>query len=107
MVSGRIRDAAKAEYWRGHLERWGESGMKASDYCRREGLSTSSLWYWSSKFANQSSQAQGMVKLTVGVSKPEHPPFEVVVSDRYRVLLPAGFDANELARLLSVLEIRG
>jgi hypothetical protein len=38
-----------ADYWEYHLERWGQSGLSQSDYCRRHGLNYKKFHNWKTR----------------------------------------------------------
>jgi len=105
MGKGGVRDVAKAEFWRGELERWRQSGLSARAFCRKEGVGLNSLRYWKAKIENGTNTVRGLVKVAARVAPAGR--LEVVVSGRYRIRVPEGFDGEELVRLIQTLELRG
>ncbi|MGH9440171.1 MAG: IS66 family insertion sequence element accessory protein TnpA [Terriglobia bacterium] len=93
---------------REHVAAWKASGLRRREYCRRNGLSLSTLCYWSSR-VNGESKAGGFVEVVAraGVEPPERcEHIELFVRDRYRLSVGDGFRAEVLSRVLDVLERR-
>jgi hypothetical protein len=47
----RSSDPARAAQWRKRLERFGSSSVSVARFCRREGVSVASFYYWRQKLA--------------------------------------------------------
>jgi transposase-like protein len=56
MVGRRRSD--RERYWRGVLQRQGESGLSVADYCRQESVSAPSLYAWRRKLRERDAGAQ-------------------------------------------------
>ena len=93
---------AKADVWHERLEAWKASGMSMRSFCRREGIGLNGLRYWKQKLEDD--QGRGSL-VRVAVKTAELlPTMEVLIRGRFTVRVPAGFRAEELARLIGVLE---
>jgi hypothetical protein len=87
------------------------SGMEATEFCRRRGLSRSTLYHHLKKRPSESKPASGGIELLAvevaggKCSSPiREPELAVVLANARRIEVQAGFDAATLARLVSVLE---
>lgn len=84
------------------LGRYHESGKSARAFCEEEGLAESSLYNWlKRKRPRESSPELVEVKAPV---RSVSGGLRVATPRGYRVEVPAGFAADELKRLLDVLE---
>jgi hypothetical protein len=117
------RDAQKEAYWLKTLGDWSKSGISCNAYCERKGLSRSTFVWWKRELGRRGkwpNPATGQRNLPGKASEPTHPPFlpiavisasrpdlKLIVSERYRVDVPRGFDPDTLVRLLMVLDSRG
>ncbi len=57
------------EFWRKHLEAWGQSGLTQVAYCERHGLSEKSFYRWRRKEAG--GLARSLTLVPVSVTMPE------------------------------------
>ena len=120
------RDPAKGRYWRELLGQWQRSGKTGRDFCDEHQLSEPSFYAWKREIArrDQERTARTQARAT-RVSAPRCsaaealPAFvpvtmdasatcalEVVLSGGRVLRVPAGFDADMLRQLLTVLEER-
>jgi hypothetical protein len=88
------------------------SGESQRGFCARKGLSCERLKYWKRKFA-QSAEDLSLVEVPTPILRAAEDSTEattaavtVVVDQRYRVEVAAGFEAAALSRVLNVLENR-
>jgi hypothetical protein len=115
IVGGQDRLAMAADYWtedeaRRVLGQLDASGLTAAEFGRRRGIAEKRLRWWRKRLGQRSrsvGEALAMVpvriKLAAGSPTPAAaPPIEVVVGDLV-VRVPAGFDAETLARIVGVL----
>jgi hypothetical protein len=94
-VAKRSRDE-----WRVLVERWRQSGQTRQSFARLAGVNASTLAWWTWKL--RAEEPPGAF-LDVVVEEPESAPdFQLEVSG-IRVLVPLGFDAGELRRLVCAL----
>jgi Transposase len=64
-----VRTRRTQAQWNGILRRFATSGLSSREYCRREGVSLSSLQRWRARLAAPSA-ASGFVELTASSSAP-------------------------------------
>lgn len=107
--------AAKLEFWAGHLEACQRSGLSQGEYCRRHGLSQSSLGYWRSRLAKLPAKVADVagtvtivpVPFQVPVPAPEGSgpePLLLHVDRRFQVEIRGDFRPAVLTKLLATLE---
>lgn len=120
-------ETERSRYWRDAIASWEASGLKASEYCRREGLSIPSFFWWKSELQRRSTLtkqagADGATRTKKTSSKPAPPTFlavtvpplfpeerdaeaiEVILPRGHRLRIPPGFHAETLHRLIQLLE---
>jgi hypothetical protein len=106
--------SAAAVKWAKRVEMLQQSGLSVRKFAEREGLKAGSLSFWKWKLEQQKSGASGgaprvaplkFVELTAEEPATETTAiFEVTLRSGRTVWVPEGFDADELARLVAVLE---
>jgi transposase-like protein len=104
------------ERWARLVEQWHASGLTRAEFCRRNGLVPRTLGGWNRRLRNRPAgpaAPAGFVEVKASVLAPSAPPntppasphsLELHVLDRYRVVVPEGFDAATVMRLLLVLQ---
>ncbi len=97
----------KAEYWKGHIERWRESGKSQIDYCIKNNLSRHRFTYWKCKGNNKEVSP---VRFIPVVARPYNKsienkiePIKVQVGGLFRIEVGEGFCGNTLTRLIKTL----
>ena len=99
----------KRDYWNSHLERWQESGLSQSDYCREHDLKDHQFVYWKKRIIQTEETATKFVSLNLGSFTNKQPSpqpvsaLRVVVSDGLKVEVEAGFDPHLLCQLIVAL----
>jgi len=88
------------EEWRRLVAQWRGSGETKATFARRAGVNANTLGWWAWKLGAEASEAS---LLDVVVDEPVVPPDFQLDVDGVRVLVPIGFDAGELRRLVDVL----
>ena len=81
-------------YWRKHLEALKRSGLSVAEYCRREGLADSRVFYWRSKLEGQEA---GFVK----VGRRE--VIEIELTSGAKVKLPGDISGDNLKVVLEAV----
>ena len=95
------------ECLRKHWEAWKESGLSQAEYSRQHKLKIQVFRYWVTKFnqpVKQSSTA--LVKLPEQSKPIRESTLELVVREKYRLLIRTGYDASLLQKVLHSLEER-
>lgn len=104
---------AKLTYWREQVAAWRESVLSRTAYCRRAGVSASSLGHWVRRLAREQ-DSQDAVPVVVAVApqqlasalsdvRPDRVPLCLHVGERFQVDIAEDFAAPVLRRLLDVL----
>lgn len=102
----------KAAYWSEHIEAWQRSGLNQGAYCRRHGLSQSSLSYWRKRLrATHDKEAAPFVTIVpVPLSASTQPdiatapePMLVHVGNAFRLEIRGDFAAPVLEKLVRTL----
>lgn len=103
------------EEWRKRVERWNDSGLTAEEFARETGVNAGTLRHWKWNLHREAigrpyrerrrrsrgrARVPSFVELTMPVGADER--FELETG-RWRLRVPARFDAEALGRLLSVL----
>lgn len=96
---------ATREQWAKRVESWKRSGLTAAQFASRHGLSPRSLSWWKWRLSTSARAAPPVVEV-VALTRQSGDPFELVLGERVRVRVPAGFDAEDLRRLLEAVEGR-
>ncbi len=101
----RLRGAARERAVREVLSRWAEAGSTKVEFCRREGITRVTLSRWLAEFPSGRTEVGDarprFVEAMLGAVVRES--YEVVLATGARVLVPQGFDEQDLARLLRVV----
>jgi len=97
----------KREYWSSHIERWQESGLSQSDYCREHDLKDHQFIYWKKRIV-RTETASKFVSLNLRSFTEKQPlqpgcPLRVVVPNGLKVEVEAGFDPHLLGQLIVAL----
>ena len=102
----------KAAYWTKHIAFWHKSGLSQRAYCRRHGLSQSSLSYWQKRLGATDEVGVGSFVTIVPVpllasaqadmtTAPE--PILVHVGNAFRIEIRGDFAAPVLEKLVRTL----
>ena len=100
-----LRGEARLEAIGEIVARWRESGQSRAAFCRELGIAAVTLSRWISRLdASRPATQTSPVLVEVAVPEShERDVFELVLRGGTRVKVPAGFLAEDLARLLGVL----
>jgi hypothetical protein len=92
----------KREYWQAVLDLYRESGMGVKGFCEKEGVSIHQFGYWRKRLRETTvSQSDGFVALQFA---DESSPQSIRVRiGSFAVEVPAGFDGEDLKRVLVAL----
>ena len=113
--SGRRVNAAKEQFWRGHLADRSASQLTVRDYCKAHRLSEPSFYGWRREIARRDRTAArqttapaggqaDFVRLEVRPSTATVPPvIEIVLPDGWRVLVSAAVTSDQLRLVLRAL----
>jgi hypothetical protein len=101
--------AAQRSRWQREIKAWSASGKTLSAWARERGLSRDALEYWKRRLVPHKPAALALIAVppapaSVAPASPSA-PIELVIGAA-RVILAAGFDPQNLYRVLEVLERR-
>jgi hypothetical protein len=111
----------RGRFWRGHLQRWGQSGLSQAEYCRQQQLSAAALGWWKGRLsrtqvgpgpasilAPREGRRGSFVELTVGGGTRVSPGevYEIVLSEGRQLRLGSHFEPLRVRQLLALLEER-
>ena len=96
----------KVKYWRKHILEWEQSSLSQAKYCRENRLSESSFSGWRRKLGIEPVEsitppAPQFIELTTSSALT---PVLKLERGEFTIHVPANFQANDLRRLLEVLE---
>ena len=97
----------KRTYWKHHIDRWQETGLSQSEYCRRHNLKHHQLVYWKKRFL-QTETGVSFVPLRLEElldipAQPDRASLCLVINNQFKVEIRAGFDAQLLRQLIFAL----
>jgi transposase-like protein len=119
------RSAEKSEFWKLVVAEWQESEISVREFCKNNGLSEPSFYYWRRELKKRENEADGgalqrvskkpskdigQTPVFIPISlKPETGPqpeaqsdIEVIVG-QHSVRIQPGFDSETLSRVLAVI----
>jgi len=92
---------------RAAITRWRASGLSIAEFLRSEGLGRRTFYRWRAHVeASEAATAPRLVPVVLSSPRARGfagEPFVVELGDDLRIRVAAGFDADELARLVEVL----
>ena len=95
------------ERWRRHWKAWKESGLSQAQYGRQYQLKIHAFRYWVTKFNQPINQSTtSLVKLPMQCKPIRESMLELVIQEKYRLLIRSGFDSHLLQEVLHSLEGR-
>ena len=113
----RKRSAETESRWRSLVKHQAESGLSVRAFCRQEGVSEHSLYFWrrelprrqrrSRQVARPSAKSTSFDFIPVQVSSGPSAAMELVHPLGYQIRIDGRFDPAMLRQLLDVLEERG
>jgi hypothetical protein len=115
--------AGEQQHWRERIEAQRSSGLSVIEFCQREGISKAGFYYWKRRVGMGS--REGFLELKVAPPSQVEaearadaksvwvpslavpgtfPAIGVHLANGRMVVVPAGFDAGHLTRLIAVVE---
>lgn len=98
------RNADRKEYWEAHVSDFRKSGLTQREYCRQHKISYWSFNSWKSRLEKSEDTGQ-LTEVPRDKIQPcmKAAPFEIVVNDAVKIIIPDNFNPEELGRILTVL----
>lgn len=98
----------RVEGWRKHVEGWKRSGLSQDAYCRKNGISKSTLGHWKRRLERDATagNVQTVVPVPIQITTPEKKPavqLQLRIGERYRVDIQDDFSPATLEKLLRTL----
>ena len=102
----------REQYWRGVLQRQGESGLSVASFCRQESISAPSFYAWSRKLRERDAGAPALdgeanpgtqlfpVRIEAGTSSA---PVRIFLPQGASLDVPGSMDRRALVELLGAL----
>ncbi len=112
MVKERLkRNHRGASFWMAQIKAWEKSGLTIREYCRRQGLPTSTFYDWKRRLLKKSFDPINLVSLPERLIKGYGQgledfscPIRIFIGRGYRVEVGEGFNELALKKVVSVLE---
>ncbi len=105
MISSLSKREINRQRWLERIHEWELSGLTQKAFCEQRHLGLASLQRWRRLFkteeASHNSAPVALLPVSVKETKPAN--LTVVVDDKLRIEIPAGFDPNALRRVIEVL----
>ena len=99
----RTVDAAKREVWRKRLARRQASGLSVAEFCRREGVSEPSFYYWQRRLAEESAAPRQPAFVPVRIAGSQTASLEIEFPNQARVRVPIEMARERLAEILQAV----
>ncbi len=102
----------KRNYWRRHLQKWRDSGLPQTQYCRNKNLSLKSFGYWKRKLSEKTEPPPKLVQLPapqlftppLKTGSPQPAGLTLIHSQSIRIEIAEDFSSIALGKLLRTLE---
>ena len=95
-----MNNKKQQELWQERINRYEQSGLSKSEYCRRNNLNVNQLIYWQKRRRQMSS---GSFVQVSGSSRP----VEIHVGTRVKLVVEAGYNAGMIKSLVELLSDAG
>lgn len=102
MINNRSR-TSRQQFWKNHIAQWTASQLNQAEYCRANKINIKSFQYWNRK--SKSGGAPVLVEVPLPKPyrvpiPPVHPQLCLVVGEHYRIEIGAGFNADDLEKVI-------
>lgn len=99
----------KQQNWEEEIQKWQESGLNQTAYCRLYEIDIKRFVYWKKRLSKTVS-SNSLVEVTLGQfhhqENPHLAPLRLLIGNHYRIEVERGFDRAALHQLICVLEGR-
>jgi hypothetical protein len=113
----------RGRFWLRHLQRWRQSGLSQTQYCRRQGLSAPAFGWWKAQLSAADKPTESLTDregrtdpqgafVEVAVSGSDRPetggefPYEIALANHRYLRLGRSFEGERVRQLLTLLEER-
>ena len=103
----------RRQFWQMAIEKWQDSGMSISKFCRAEGLSEGTFYNWRKKLNGRHSQPDKQTArspaafIEVAMPKSNHAVLELLLSSGNTLRISSTADNKTLRNVISVLHQAG
>jgi hypothetical protein len=99
--------AQKRRFWEQQIQRWRDSGLTQTEFCRLQNLKPHQLTYWKKRF-HRTQAPVSLVELQLGSASQSHTcssgsPLRLILDEQYRIDIDRGFDPVTLQQLVLTL----
>ena len=94
---------ASDENWRARISAQERSGISVRQFCKQQGLTEQSFYYWRKRLQTLASMRFALVEADPRWGTAEHTPLELVLTTGERLRISAGADAATMRQVLEAL----
>ena len=91
-----MNNKKQQELWQERINRYEQSGLSKSEYCRRNNLNIHQLVYWQKRWREMGSSSFVQVS---GSSRP----VEIHIGNKVKLVVEAGYNAGVIKSLVELL----
>lgn len=105
------RPRRSRDWWAAKVRAWNRSGLTAGRFAAKHDVSESSLRWWKWRLGEEATneaperRPERFVELDIGVAAGSS-GLELLSPNGWTIRLPAGFATDELARVVSVMQVQ-
>jgi hypothetical protein len=106
-MKNNLSKSGRKQFRESHITQHMKAGLSQVEYCRLHKISIKSFQYWKRKSARGSLAALVEVALPKSLPNPLSTPclpLCLVIGNQYRIEIGRGFDAEDLERVVRILE---
>jgi hypothetical protein len=94
---------ARDEDWRTRISAQERSGISVKQFCKQQGLTEQSFYYWRKRLQTPASMRFALVEAEPRRGTTDHGALELVLTTGERLRISAGVDAATLRQVLEAL----
>lgn len=92
----------KADFWKGHLVGWRDSGLTQAGYCRQRGLSLACFGYWR-RVLGKVAASSALVPIVVGHASAPEQTIAVQLPNGLQAWLPVDMEPSRWTPVIRAL----
>ena len=93
-----------ARYWQSHIDKWGNSGLSQSEYCRQNNISRDRFTYWKIKFKRKNLPLEIVQVSHVSHVMPKT-DLKLNIGADIQIVIPEDFSQVTLEMVLKTLKV--
>ena len=105
-MTNNLDRSGRQRFWEKHLAQWNAAELSQAEYCRLNKISIKSFQYWNRK-SKRKDAPPALVEVSIAKPLPvlsALPQLCLVIGQHYRIEIGKGFDAEDLERVVRMLE---